>query len=207
MKWNQKLCTCWCLCGWEDKLIQRSSLAMLWSSFREGLKFVFPCLRHLFAWEAENTLPQESTMEILDVCILFCLTHTPNWAHPHIADISFWRVFKLPHILVQLYKGCFLFFFVISCAFRVRSCPCFPHSPPPPPFAFPLSFTPPLCSAAPCCQREQTSGYTQCLTGALLRSSALTDQHRTAQHTAVPRLPPLPSPPTTHLLQIMTHFS
>lgn len=111
------------------------------------------------------------------MCASFCLAHTHiKCAHPHITDISFQSVFKLPRILVKHCQDPFLLFLLISCAYRVSGCP---HSL--------LRFSSPLHSLHLCalnfpfplCQQKQTSGYTQCPMGA---PSALRRLIRIGQH-------------------------
>lgn len=103
----------------------------------------------------------------------------------------FCRVFKLPRILVKHWEDCFLFFFLILCAFEVSGCPCSPL------FVFTFSFTPPPQSSTPL----QLGGH-KWLHPVSQRNTALLwqDQHRTAQHTPVPCLPPFPSAATSHPL-------
>lgn len=99
--------------------------------FFRGPKNSFCTPHHLFALEVENALPQESSMEIVDVWIfLFSLslslkTHIKS-THPYITDSSFQSDFKLPCILAKHRQDPLLLFLLISCVYGVSGCP--PHA-------------------------------------------------------------------------------
>lgn len=133
------------------------------------------------------------------------LSRSHSYAHikcvrPHIADISFRSVFKLPRVLVKHCKDLFLLFFLISCAYEVSGCP-----------RSPICLSSPLHSSAslpaPLCQQAQTSGYTQSPMGA---PSAVHRQIRKGHHSVLllhACLLSLHLPPAAHFLPAVTHFS
>lgn len=145
-------------------------------------------------------------MEIVDVCIFLflalSLSHTHiKCAHPHITDISFRSLFKLPRILGEHCQDPILLFLLISCVYRVSGCP---HSTLPSLLHTSASLWLPSPPSASRNRQVVTPGlpWSPCCT-------APTDQGRTAWHTPATRLPPLPALAAnqTHLLPTVTRSS